>query len=203
MILKIQKTLTISSILIVVFVLIASVGIEFLPATDMRMWGIRSFAYKSLCWCCLVYIGIVIGFLLIRKWGSFFMSVIFAVPLIGVLLLESVSIGPSIRWVREKTANVTGIPFAELVCIGGRLSRESRVVFKVKDEILPKMIAKEVEQQDGTLRAIVIRTLSFVKVDVSVNSKIIIKKFYDDFNTIYMVNIEGGTYLIFFGQSEM
>ncbi len=131
------------------------------------------------------------------------MSVILAIPLIAALLLESVSIGPSIRWVREKTAGATGIPSAELVCIGGRLSRKSRVVFEVKDGISPKIIGKEVEQQDDTLWAIVIHTLSFVQVEVPVDSKIMIRKFHDEFNTIFMVNIDGKAYVIFFGQSVM
>ena len=200
---KVAILLTISCVLIFILALTASVGIEFLPATDMRMWGIRSFAYQSLCWCCLVYPGIMIGFLLMRQWRSLFMALGLAIPLIAALLFESVSIGPSIRWVREKTAGATGIPSAELVCIGGRLSRESRVVFEVKDGISPKIIGKEVEQQDDTLWAIVIHTFSFVQVEVPVNSKIMIRKFYDEFNTILMVNIDGKSYAIFFGQSTM
>ena len=52
---KVAILLTISCVLIFILALTASVGIVFLPATDMRMWGIRSFAYQSLSWCCLVY----------------------------------------------------------------------------------------------------------------------------------------------------
>ena len=77
------------------------------------------------------------------------------------------------------------------------------MVFEVKDGISPKIIGKEVEQQDDTLWAIVIHTFSFVQVEVPVNSKIMIRKFYDEFNTILMVNIDGKSYAIFFGQSVM
>ena len=138
-----------------------------------------------------------------RQWRKLFMALGLAIPLIAALLLGSISIGPSIRWVREKTAYTTGIPVSELVCIGGRLSRESEVVFEVKDGILPKIIGEEVERQDDTLWEIIIHTLSFVQVEVPVNSKMLIRKFYDEFNTIFIVDIGGKSYAIFFGQSVM
>ena len=200
---KVAILLTISCVLIFILALTASVGIEFLPATDMRMWGIRSFAYQSLSWCCLVYPGIVIGFLLMRQWRKLFMALGLAIPLIAALLLGSISIGPSIRWVREKTAYTTGIPVSELVCIGGRLSRESEVVFEVKDGILPKIIGEEVERQDDTLWEIIIHTLSFVQVEVPVNSKMLIRKFYDEFNTLFIVDNGGKSYEIFCGKTVM
>ena len=203
MMLRIQKSLTISCVLIVAFVLTAFIVIEFLPATDMQMWGIRSFAYQSLCWCCLVYPGIVIGFLLMCKLKKFFMSLILAIPLIAALLLGSVSIGPSIRWIREKAAGATGIPIAELVCIGGRLSRESTVVFEVNDGVSPKIIGEEVKRQDDTLWEIIIHTLSFAQVEVPVGSKIVMRKFYDEFNTIFIVYINCKAYVVFLGQSVM
>ena len=198
-----QKLLTICCVIVVASALTAFAGIEFLPASDMRLWGVRSVAYQSLSWCCLVYPGIVIGFLLMRQWRKLFMALGLAIPLIAALLLGSISIGPSIRWVREKTAYTTGIPVSELVCIGGRLSRESEVVFEVKDGILPKIIGEEVERQDDTLWEIIIHTLSFVQVEVPVNSKMLIRKFYDEFNTIFIVDIGGKSYAIFFGQSVM
>lgn len=199
----IQKLLTISYVLIVAFILAAFIAIEFLPATDMRMWGIRSFAYQSLCWCCLVYPVIVIGFLLMCKLRKFFIALILAIPLIAALLLGSISIGPSIRWVREKAAGAIGIPIDELVCIGGRLSRESTVVFEVNDGLSPKIIGEEVKRQDDTLWDIIMHTLSFVQVEVPVDSKIVMRKFYDEFNTIFIVHIDGKAYVVFLGQSVM
>lgn len=203
MISKIRKLLSICCVIVVASALTAFAGIEFLPASDMRLWGVRSVAYQSLSWCCLVYPGIVIGFLLMRQWRKLFMALGLAIPLIAALLLGSISIGPSIRWVREKTAYTTGIPVSELVCIGGRLSRESKVVFEVKDGILPKIIGEEVKCQDDTAWEIILDTLSFVHASVPANARIEIRRFPEEFNTVFMVYIDGKSYAIFFGQSVM
>lgn len=203
MISKIRKLLSICCVIVVASALTAFAGIEFLPASDMRLWGVRSVAYQSLSWCCLVYPGIVIGFLLMRQWRKLFMALGLAIPLIAALLLGSISIGPSIRWVREKTAYTTGIPVSELVCIGGRLSRESKVVFEVKDGILPKIIGEEVKCQDDTVWEIILDTLSFVHASVPANARIEIRRFPEEFNTVFMVYIDGKSYAIFFGQSVM
>lgn len=203
MISKIRKLLSICCVIVVASALTAFAGIEFLPASDMRLWGVRSVAYQSLSWCCLVYPGIVIGFLLMRQWRKLFMALGLAIPLIAALLLGSISIGPSIRWVREKTAYTTGIPVSELVCIGGRLSRESKVVFEVKDGILLKIIGEEVKCQDDTVWEIILDTLSFVHASVPANARIEIRRFPEEFNTVFMVYIDGKSYAIFFGQSVM
>lgn len=203
MISKIRKLLSICCVIVVASALTAFAGIEFLPASDMRLWGVRSVAYQSLSWCCLVYPGIVIGFLLMRQWRKLFMALGLAIPLLAALLLGSISIGPSIRWVREKTAYTTGIPVSELVCIGGRLSRESKVVFEVKDGILPKIIGEEVKCQDDTAWEIILDTLSFVHASVPANARIEIRRFPEEFNTVFMVYIDGKSYAIFFGQSVM
>lgn len=200
---KFHKLLSMCCVIVVVFALTAFVGIEFLPASNMRMWGIRSFAYQSLGWSCLVHSGIVLGFLLMRKWRKLFMALGLAIPLIAAFLLGSFSIGPSIQWVREKTAYATGIPFAELVCIGGRLSRESKVVFKVKDGISPRIIGEEVNRQDDTTWKIILHVLSFVHVSVPATARIEIRRFPEEFNTVFMVYILDKSYAIFFGQSVM
>lgn len=203
MMLKFHKLLSVFCVIVVAFALTAFVGIEFLPASDMRLWGFRSFAYQSLGWCCLVHIGIVFGFLLLRKWRKFFVAMGLTISLIFALLLGSLSIGPNLRWVREKTASATDIPLIELVCIGGRLSRESVVVFEVKGETSPKNIGEEVSRQDDTSWEIILHVFSFVNVRIPANAEIKIRRLHEDLNTIFIVDVHGKQYAIFFGQSVM
>lgn len=203
MAMKFHKLLTICCVFVVVFALIAFVGIKLLPAFDMQIWSIRSFAYQSLGWCCFVHFVIMLGFLLLRKWRQLFMAFGLAILLIAVLILGSLSIGPSIRWVREKTACATDIPFAELVCIGGRLSRESMVVFEVKCGTSLKIIGEEVDRQDDVTWEAVLHALSFVHVRIPANARVVIRRFREEFNTVFMVDVLGKQYAIFFGQSVM
>ena len=203
MMMTFYKLLTTCCVIVVVCALTAFVGIELLPASDMRMWGIRSFAYQSLGWCCVAYFGIMLGFLLLRKWRKLFMAFGLAVPLIVAFILGSLSIGPSIRWIREKTACATGVPFCELVCVGGRISRESVVVFEVKCGTSPKIIGEEVDRQDETTCAIILHALSFVHVEIPASAGIVIRRFHEEFNTVFMVDILDKQYAIFFGQSVM
>ena len=111
--------------------------------------------------------------------------------------------GPDIETVRAKVAGVTGIRASSLDCIGGRLSRESEVVFEVKDGVSPKIIGEEVKCQDDTAWEIILDTLSFVHASVPANARIEIWRFPEEFNTVFMVYIDGKSYAIFYGQSAM
>ena len=182
----------------------ASAVVFFFPClSNMKWWGFKLFLIKSIGYCWLFHLGISLWFLVCRAWRRCIGASLLVLLLLFSTLMAALVSGPDVETVRSKVADVTGIRTSSLVCIGGRLSRESEVVFEVKDGISPKIIGKEVEQQDDTLWAIVIHTFSFVQVEVPVNSKIMIRKFYDEFNTILMVNIDGKSYAIFFGQSTM
>ena len=56
---------------VVAYVIVAVVGIEFLPSSDMRFWHVRAIMFQSLGWCIIVHLGIIFGFLFMRKWRRF------------------------------------------------------------------------------------------------------------------------------------
>jgi len=182
----------------------ASAVVFFFPClSNMKWWGFKLFLIKSIGYCWLFHLGISLWFLVRRAWNRCIGASLLVLLLFFSTLMAALVSSPNIETVRSKVADVTGIRTSSLVCIGGCLSRESKVVFKVKDGILSQIIGEEVNRQDDTLWEIIIHILSFVQVEVPVNSKVSIRKFYDEFNTIFLVYIDSKSYAIFSGQSVM
>ena len=182
----------------------ASAVVFFFPClSNMKWWGFKLFLIKSIGYCWLFHLGISLWFLVCRAWHRFIGASLLVLLLFVSTLMVALVSGPDIETVRSKVADVTGIRTSGLLCIGGRLSRESTVVFEVKDGISPKISGEEVKCQDDTACEIILDTLSFVHASVPANARIEIRRFPEEFNTIFMVNIDGKSYVIFFGQSVM
>ncbi len=182
----------------------ASAVVFFFPClSNMKWWGFKLFLIKSIGYCCLFHLGISLWFLVRRAWRRCIGASLLVLLLFFSTLMAALVSGPDIKTVRSKVADVTGIRTSNLVCIGGRLSRESKVVFEVKDGVSPKIIGEEVKCQDDTVWEIILDTLSFVHASVPANARIEIRRFPEEFNTVFMVYIDGKSYAIFFGQSVM
>lgn len=182
----------------------ASAVVFFSPGlSNMKWWGFRLFLMKSIGCCLFLHLGISLWLLVRRAWlrclgASLLLLFVFLSAFMAVFVS-----GPDIETVRLKAAEATGIRASHLVCIGGRLSRESRVVFEVKENDSSNGIGEEVNSQDDTTCQILIQALSFVHVEVSVAEKLVIRKFPMKFDTVFMVRTAERSYIIFFGQSVM
>ena len=157
----------------------ASAVVFFFPClSNMKWWGFKLFLIKSIGYCCLFHLGISLWFLVRRAWRRCIGASLLVLLLFFSTLMAALVSGPDIKTVRSKVADVTGIRTSSLVCIGGRLSRESRVAFEVKENDSSNGIGEEVNSQDDTTCQILLQALSFVHVEVSMAEKLVIRKFH-------------------------
>ena len=187
---------------VVIYMVAAVAAIECVPSSDMRFWNIRVLIFRSLGWCCLVHLGIVLTFLVMRKWLKSVLALGLLLLLFAAILIEGLTIGPDIDTVRRITAEVTGIQAPNLVCVGGRLSRESIVVFKVNGNTLLNKVYEEVPPESNT-RQILIKELDLQNVHPSWSSQTKVLKFSMEFNTVFAMSSGDEWWIVFFGNAVM
>ena len=183
-----------------IFGVSASAVVFFSPdLSNMRWWGFKLFLMKSVGYCLLLHLGILLWFLVRRAWLRCLGASLLLLFVFWAALMAALVSGPDIETVRLKVAEATGVCASNLVCNGGRLSRESVVVFEVKGVTSSKIIGEEVNRQDDTTWEIVLHALSFVHVRIPANARVEIRRLHDKFNTVFMVDVQGKQYAIFLG----
>ena len=110
--------------------------------------------------------------------------------------------GPSVETVRQKVAVAMGVPPVELVCVGGRFRRESRVLFHQEGDT---PFAGEYEQipPDGQTFEITMRFLKDMNVNVNKDVTPTVIKFPMEFDTVFCVICGNERWVIFYGNTVM
>lgn len=189
-------------ILAIICTIMAIIGLESMSPSDMRFWDVRLLIFKSLGWCCLIHLGLAVLFLLMRRWISAISAILLSLLFLGVTLIEGLTIGPDLKMVRQEISALTGVTTSELECVGGRLSRESVVVFKVAG-IAPFSDVGEEISNETTIRSVLIGVLRSSRVYPTELTVKEIKKFPMEFNTVFALCTNDGWWIIFFGNAVM
>ena len=199
---EISKLLFWSFLLTFTYAIAVNVGIRYLPASNMRFWGVRAVLFLTVGWCCLVHFAIATCYLFMRKWSMSLFAFSLFLLLLGATIVEGLSIGPDIETIRRRTAEATGIPTSDLVCVGGRLSRESIVVFKATGDALLEC-KNAVRAYESNVRPILTDVLNRMDVNLEENSTINVLKFPMDYNTVFALCINDEWWIVFFGNAVM
>lgn len=94
--------------------------------------------------------------------------------------------GPSVETVRQKVAVAMGVPPVELVCVGGRFRRESRVLFHQDGDTPFAGEYEEIPPDKQTFEM----TMSFLKemnVNIDKDATVKVFKFPMEFDTVFCV----------------
>lgn len=189
-------------ILAIICTIMAIIGLESMSPSDMRFWDVRLLIFKSLGWCCLIHLGLAVLFLLMRRWISAISAILLSLLFLGVTLIEGLTIGPDLKMVRQEISALTGVTTSELECVGGRLSRESVVVFKVAGVAPFNNVGEEISNET-TIRSVLIGVLRSSRVYPTEPTVKEIKKFPMEFNTVFALCTNDGWWIIFFGNAVM
>lgn len=187
---------------VVTYAFVAVVCIEFLSASNVRFWNVRSLMLQSLGWCLLVQIVIVLGFLAIRKWMMSIVTVGLIMLLFFATVLSALMVGPTIETVQKKVVSTIGVTPSELVCVGGNLRRESTILFRYNGSAPFTNMGELVSIKDQDV-GIVLGVLERMNVKVSNDMPIKVLKFPLEFDTIYCVICGKERWIVFFGMSVM
>lgn len=187
---------------VVIYTIVAVIGLEFMPRSNMRLWSVRSLVFQSLGWCSLAHLGIMLGFLVMRKWLTSVVALGLFFLLFVATLIVGLTVGPSIETVHEKVAVTMGIPSSELVCIGGQLQRESTVLFHREGDTPFTGKYEEISAKNQD-REIVMGVLEWMNVQIDKGTPIKVFKFPLEFDTIYCIICGKDQWVVFFGMSVM
>ena len=187
---------------VVICAVVAVAGIEFSPSSNMRFWNIRSLLFQILSWCLLVNLGIILGFLVIRKLIMSVVTVVSFLLLFTATLMVGLTIGPSIESVHTTVASAIGITPSELICIGGNLRRESIILFQHKGAVTFDSRGEPVSETDQET-GIVLGVLERMNLKTNNEMPIKVRKFPLEFDTIYCVICGKEQWVVFFGNSVM
>ena len=102
-------------------------------STTKSFWNIRSFAANCIAVCILGHFMVMLWMFIRKQWRNFLVTVIMSPFILFITFTASLIVGPSIESVTEKVALALSIPKHKMKCLGGRLSRESTVVFEILD----------------------------------------------------------------------
>lgn len=199
---RVDRLIFLGWIFAMTYAIAAIAGIEILSTTDMRVWKFRMSIFQSLGWCCLVHIGLTFIFLAMRKWVSAICASVFLSLFFSATVIEGLTMGPNLDMVRQEIANATGSSPLSLECIGGRLSREAVIVFKIIGNA-PINDAGEIVPVHSNMRTILADTLRSVDVHSEEPSSMEIKKIPMGFNTVFALCTSQGRWMIFFGNTVM
>lgn len=188
--------------LAIIYTTMAIIGFETMPPSDMRLWGVRLVIFKSLGWCCLVHLGLAVLLLLLRKWLSAISALLLSLLFFGITLIEGLTIGPDLKTVRQKVSALTGVSTSDLECVGGHLSRESVIVFKVAG-IAPFSDVGEEISNEANIRPVLVGVLRSLRVLPTEPMVKEIKKFPMEFNTVFALCTNDEWWIVFFGNAVM
>lgn len=180
----------------------AIIGLVAMPSSDMRLWGVRLLIFKSLGWSVLIHLSLAVLFLLLRKWISAISTLLLSLLFFGATLIAGLTIGPDLKTVRQKVSALTGVTTSELECVGGRLSRESVVVFKVAG-IAPFSDVGEEISDETNIRSVLVGVLRSLRIHPTEPTVKDIKKFPMEFNTVFALCTNDGWWIVFFGNAIM
>ena len=195
--------LFLTGLLLVVICAVAAVaGIEFLPSSNMRFWEARSLLFYTLVWCLLANLGIIFGFLVMRKWIMSVVTLVSFLLLFTVTLMSGLAIGPSIEAVHATVASAIGLTPSELICVGGNLRRESIILFQRKGTVPFASVGEPVSATDQEAE-IVLGVLERMNLKANNDMPIRVRKIPLEFDTIYCVICGKEQWVVFFGNAVM
>ena len=171
--------------------------------SDMRFWKWRADIVALMGYCCLIQGCLAIWFLIRRFWRRcLIMGGLFAF-LAFLTYLALLGSGPDIENIRTKAASVTGCQPSGLVCLGGRLSRESVVLFKPQNGFEPSENFTPIPADDRETYRSLEETLEWLKVSNVPGSRILAFRCRLEFDTLFAVHRAGEWWLLFWGNVVM
>ena len=174
-----------------------------LSPSDMRFWKWRADIVPLMGYCCLIQGCLAIWFLIRRFWRHCLMMVGLFVFLAFLTYLALLGSGPDVETIRAKAASVTGCQPSGLVCLGGRLSRESVVLLKPENGFEPSENFTPIPADDRETYRMLEGTLEWLKVSGAPGSRLSAFRCRLEFDTLFAVHRGGGWWLLFYGNVTM
>lgn len=182
--------------------ILASAVLVFLPPTETRLWAVRGMLVRAVAIGMLLQTVLAVVLLFCRAWLKTLLSAGAAVVLFFVTVFAMLIGGPAPDFVAQKTADAVGVRHERLVCLGGCLTRESTVVFRLDGEFTPPDGFVPVPDPSD-VRGMVTRTLErFGQAMTNAPSCRILKRNLDC-STILAVETPAGWLFVYFGNATL
>lgn len=178
--------------------ILSCVALVFLPSTEMRLWPVRGMLVYAVAVGLLVQIVLTVALLFRRAWAKALLSAVAA----GVLFFATVFVlligGPVPDAVARRTADAVGVPQERLACLGGCLTRESTILFKLDGALVPPPEFEPIPDLPD-IRGRVSRTLARFGQDSANAPSCRILKRNLDASTVLAVETPSGWFVVYYG----
>ena len=173
--------------------------IFFSNPTVTAFWRLRTYAANCIAVCLLAHVIIVLLLFMCKCWKPG-IAALCVLPIFAFgAFIAAMSIGPDLEDITEKVSKTTSIPTSKLKCIGGRLARESTIIFETNYAPINTDGADLVNDDSAILR--IEHTTANFNVPLSGHFKA--WRFPLDYDQIIAVKDDTKWLLIFFGMSNM
>ena len=177
-------------------------ALVFLPSTEMRLWPVRGMLVYAVAVGLLLQSVLTVALLFRRAWAKALLSAVAVGMLFLATAFAALIGGPVPDAVARKTADAAGVRQERLVCLGGSLTRESTVLFRLDGAFSPPPGFEPVPGPSD-IRGMVARTLErFGRGPTPPPSCRVLKRSLD-VSTILAVEAPAGWYFVYFGNAAL
>ena len=182
--------------------ILASAVLVFLPPTETRLWAVRGMLVRAVAIGMLLQTVLAVVLLFCRAWLKTLLSAVAAVVLFFVTVFAMLIGGPAPDFVAQKTADAAGAPQERLACLGGCLTRESTILFKLDGAWTPPPEFEPIHELSD-IRGMVSRTLERLGQGSANAPSCRILKRNLDCSTILAVETPAGWRFVYYGNTAL